>query len=200
MKYFLIALLLCIIIIYTIVDRLLFLYNDSFNNNKTTDTNVIITYDNNNDKYNHIPIKNNYNQKENLADYKNKDEDILIKYSSIKNKLDTNEDYAKLYDYINNIRDSIYISILDNIIYDESQLLEIIINDIEKTKLKYNFKKLKNIYVIRKKNNDITKLILFYDGLIYNTKKFKFIKNNFMGNTIVYKLNTNNKIINRYLQ
>ena len=132
---------------------------------------------------------------------KNKDDDdILIKYSSIRNKLNTNEDYEKFYKYINTIRDSIYISILDNIIFDNMQLMEIIINDIQKTKLKYDFKKLKNIFIIKKINGDLTKLILFYDGLIYNAKKFKFVENNFMGNTIVYKLDINNKIINHYLQ
>jgi hypothetical protein len=233
MKYFLIAFLLFIIIIYTIYDRVSYLYNDNNDNDKIninnylnknnnkTNNNIIITYNNDNDKFNIIPIKNNiteikadkkieikvyeddeekyYEIDNNQMRNKNVD-DLLIKYSSIKNKLNTNEDYEKFYKYINTIRDSIYISILDNIVYDNMQLMEIIINDIQKTKLKYDFKKLKNIFIIKKINGNLTKLILFYDGLVYNAKKFKFVENNFMGNTIVYKLNINNKIINHYLQ
>jgi len=233
MKYFLIAFLLFIIIIYTIYDRVSYLYNDNNDNDKIninnylnknndkTNNNIIITYNNDNDKFNIIPIKNNiktdiktdikteikvldeeekYYEIENNQKKNKDDDDILIKYSSIRNKLNTNEDYEKFYKYINTIRDSIYISILDNIVYDNMQLMEIIINDIQKTKLKYDFKKLKNIFIIKKINGDLTKLILFYDGLVYNAKKFKFVENNFMGNTIVYKLNINNKIINHYLQ
>ena len=189
MKYILISILLVIIIIYTITDRLYYLFNN--NNN---DNNDIIAY--NDDKK---IIK--YYQFEDFDNIeKTKEENFLIKYSSIRNKLDTDEDYSKLNEYINEISDSIYINVIDNVIYDEEQLLEIIINDIEKTKLKYNIKKLKNIFIIKKTNNDITKLILFYDGLIYNERKFKFIKNNFMGNTIVYKLDINNTIINHHLQ
>jgi hypothetical protein len=228
MKYILIAVLLLIIIIYTVVDRIAYLYfdnNSKFETLKNNDT--IITYNNENDKFNYIPIdnsrlniNNNLNVKttikikdDNVDKYypiekisdkeKNNDvmeNNILIKYSSIRNKLDTNKDYAKFYDYIDTIRDSIYISVIENVIYDDNQLIEIIINDIQKTKLHYDFKKLKNIYIIKKINDNSTKLILFYEGLVYNAKKFKFIKNNFMGNTIVYKLDTNNNLINHYLQ
>jgi hypothetical protein len=204
MKYFLIAFLLIIIIIYTIIDRILYLYNDNNKINTFTNDNVIITYDNKNDKYNYISINNdNNNNDNNLIEKllnKKDDYDIFIKYSSIRNKLDTDKDYEKFYNYIDTIRDSIYINIIDNIIYDDRQLIEIIINDIEKTKLKYDFKKLKNIFVIKKINGNNTKLILFYDGLIYNNKKFKFNENNFTGNTIVYKLDFTNKIINHHLQ
>jgi hypothetical protein len=198
MKYFLIALLLIIIIIYTITDRILYLYQDNNNLITSTNDNVIITYDNKNDKYNYIFVANN-NTIEKLSN-KIDDYDIFIKYSSIRNKLDTDKDYEKFYNYIDTIRDSIYINIIDNIIYDDRQLIEIIINDIEKTKLKYDFKKLKNIFVIKKINGNNTKLILFYDGLIYNNKKFKFSEDNFTGNTIVYKLDLTNKIINHHLQ
>jgi hypothetical protein len=195
MKYILISILLVIIIIYTITDRLYYLFNN--NNN---DNNEIIAYnDDKKDKDDNKIIK--YYQFEDFDNIeKTKEEIFLIKYSSIRNKLDTDEDYSNLNEYINEISDSIYINVIDNVIYDEEQLLEIIINDIEKTKLKYNIKKLKNIFIIKKTNNDITKLILFYDGLIYNERKFKFIKNNFMGNTIVYKLDINNTIISHHLQ
>jgi hypothetical protein len=195
MKYILISILLVIIIIYTITDRLYYLFNN--NNN---DNNEIIAYnDDKKDKDDNKIIK--YYQFEDFDNIeKTKEENFLIKYSSIRNKLDTDEDYSNLNEYINEISDSIYINVVDNVIYDEEQLLEIIINDIEKTKLKYNIKKLKNIFIIKKTNNDITKLILFYDGLIYNERKFKFIKNNFMGNTIVYKLDINNTIISHHLQ
>lgn len=221
MKYFLIAGLLLIIIIYTVIDRISYLYYDNKKDDIINSNNTIITYNNENDKFNYIHIKDdkiNNNVKtiikikdddvdkyypiEKLLDKDDNvmENDILIKYSSIRNKLDTNEDYDKFYNYIDTIRDSIYISIIENIIYDDNQLIEIIINDIQKTKLKYDYKKLKNIFIIKKINNNITKLIIFYDGLIYNSKKFHFIKNNFMGNTIIYKLDTNNKLINHYLQ
>lgn len=211
MKYFLIAFLLVIIIIYTIYDRVSYLYNDNINN-RNNDKSIIISYNNDN-KFNYIPINNDknndiiandedkyYKLDNNIKDKNNDIDDIFIKYSSIRNKLNTNEDYERFYTYINTIRDSIYISILDNIIYDDKQIIEIIINDIQKTKLQYNFNKLKNIFIIKKINDNNTKLILFYDGLIYNAKKFKFVENNFIGNTIVYKLDINNKLINHYLQ
>lgn len=197
MKYILISVLLIIIIIYTITDRLFYLFSNNKNDN------IIIPY-NDTIKDNNIDnnkINNKYYQIEDFDNIeKTKDIDFLIKYSSIRNNLDTDDDYMKFNEYINEIRDSMYINIIDNIIYDEEQLLEIIINDIEKTKLKYNIKKLKNIFIIKKTNNDITKLILFYDGLIYNKRKFKFTKNNFMGNTIIYQLDINNTIINHHLQ
>ena len=212
MKYFLIAFLLFIIIIYTIYDRISYLYYDNSNDNNNSN---IITYNTINDNYHNYNKNDNkideiskYYPIEKLMDNKEKkkedkednDNDIFIKYSSIKNKLETDADYSKFYANIDTIRDSMYISIIDNIIYDDTQLIEIIINDIQKTKLKYDFNKLKNIFVIKKKNDKNTKLILFYDGLIINTKKFRFVKNNFMGNTIVYKLDYNNSIINHYLQ
>ena len=211
MKYFLIAFLLFIIIIYTIYDRIAYLYYDNSNDNKN---NNIITYNTINDNYHnynkndnkideiskYYPIEKLMDNKEKKKEDNENDNDIFIKYSSIKNKLETDADYSKFYANIDTIRDSMYISILDNIIYDDTQLIEIIINDIQKTKLKYDFNKLKNIFVIKKKNDKNTKLILFYDGLIINTKKFRFVKNNFMGNTIVYKLDYNNSIINHYLQ
>ena len=230
MKYFLIAVLLIIIIIYTIIDRISYLYfnNDNKINNDKLKDNTIIIYNNENDKFNYIPINSDFNSDikltpkndvkikddnedkyypiEKLLDKeKNKDNDVIendifIKYSSIRNKLNTNEDYVKFYEYIDTIRDSMYISINENVIYDDNQLIEIIINDIQKTKLQYNFKKLKNIYIIKKINDNTTKLIMFYDGLIYNSKKIKFIENNFMGNTIIYKLDTKNKLFNHYLQ
>ena len=211
MKYFLIAFLLFIIIIYTIYDRIAYLYYDNSNDNKN---NNIITYNTINDNYHnynkndnkideiskYYPIEKLMDNKEKKKEDNENDNDIFIKYSSIKNKLETDADYSKFYANIDTIRDSMYISIIDNIIYDDTQLIEIIINDIQKTKLKYDFNKLKNIFVIKKKNDKNTKLILFYDGLIINTKKFRFVKNNFMGNTIVYKLDYNNSIINHYLQ
>jgi hypothetical protein len=230
MKYFLIAVLLIIIIIYTIIDRISYLYfnNDNKINNDKLKDNTIIIYNNENDKFNYIPINSNFNSDikltpkndvkikddnedkyypiEKLLDKeKNKDNDVIendifIKYSSIRNKLNTNEDYVKFYEYIDTIRDSMYISINENVIYDDNQLIEIIINDIQKTKLQYDFKKLKNIYIIKKINDNTTKIIMFYDGLIYNSKKIKFIENNFMGNTIIYKLDTKNKLFNHYLQ
>ena len=49
-------------------------------------------------------------------------------------------------------------------------------------------------------NTSYAKIILFYDGLIFNEKRFQFIENDFTGNTIVYKLNFKNKLINHYLQ
>ena len=49
-------------------------------------------------------------------------------------------------------------------------------------------------------NTSYAKIVLFYDGLLFNEKRFQFIENDFSGNTIVYKLNLKNKLINHYLQ
>jgi hypothetical protein len=195
MNYIIIIIIvLIIIIIYTLVDSYLYL------NYNTTINNIIFNYNtktaNDDIRLPIIMTNDNFNKNDN----KQKEEELLIKYSSIKNKLDTPEDYLGFYNYINDIKKSIYVSIIDNIIYDETQIIEIITNDIQKTKLKYNFKKLKNIFVIYKLKDAFNKIIIFYDGLIYNEQKFRFVENDFSGNTIVYKLNLRNKMINHYLQ
>ena len=134
-------------------------------------------------------------------------EDIFIKYSSIKNKLSSDSDYLTLFKMLKTIDKTIYTSVIDNIITDSNQIIELIVNDIRKTKLKFNFKKLKNIFIIIKikeqindLNSSYAKIIMFYDGLIYNKDKFNFIENDFSGSTIVYKLNLNNNLFNHYLQ
>jgi hypothetical protein len=195
MNYIIIIIIvLIIIIIYTLVDSYLYL------NYNTTINNIIFNYNtktaNDDIRLPIIMTNDNFNKNDN----KQKEEELLIKYSSIKNKLDTPDDYLGFYNYINDIKKSIYVSIIDNIIYDETQIIEIITNDIQKTKLKYNFKKLKNIFVIYKLKDAFNKIIIFYDGLIYNEQKFRFVENDFSGNTIVYKLNLRNKMINHYLQ
>lgn len=195
MKLIIIVIILIIIIIYTIVDSYLYLnYNTTINNiifnynTKTANDDILPPIIITNDNFNKTDNKNEANK------------ELLIKYSSIKNKLDTTDDYIGFYTYIENIKNSIYISVIDNIIYDETQIIEIITNDIQKTKLKYNFNKLKNIFVIYKLKDRFNKIIIFYDGLIYNEQKFKFIENDFSGNTVVYKLNLRHKLINHYLQ
>lgn len=126
------------------------------------------------------------------------DDKIFIKYSSINNKLLTVDDYINLHYFINDINKSIYISEIQT--NQKNSILELITNDIQKTKLKYNFNKLKNIFVIIKKIEDNIKIILFYDGLLYNSAHFKFKENDYSGYTIVYKLDLNNKLFNHYLQ
>lgn len=145
MKLIIIVIILIIIIIYTIVDSYLYLnYNTTINNiifnynTKTANDDILPPIIITNDNFNKTDNKNEANK------------ELLIKYSSIKNKLDTTDDYIGFYTYIENIKNSIYISVIDNIIYDETQIIEIITNDIQKTKLKYNFNKLKNIFVIYK--------------------------------------------------
>ena len=124
-------------------------------------------------------------------------EELLIKYSSIKNKLETEQDYMNFYLTYNN---NIYVSTIDNHIYNENQIVEFISNDIIKTKLRYDFNKLKDIYIINMTKNNYNKLIIMYDGLIFNENHITFNKNDFSGNTIIYKLNLKNKIINHHLQ
>jgi hypothetical protein len=133
--------------------------------------------------------------------------DIFIKYSSIKNKLNSDADYLSLFTMLKTIDKTIYTSVIDSIITDSNQIIELIVNDIRKTKLKFNFRKLKNIFMIIKikeeindLNSSYVKIIMFYDGLIYNKDKFNFVENDFSGNTIVYKLNLNNNLFNHYLQ
>jgi hypothetical protein len=154
------------------------------------------------EKYAFFNKINKLSSKDNLLD-----ENLFIKYSSIKNKLENDDDYLILHAFLNNIKESMYSSVIDNIITDSNQIIELITNDIRKTKLKFNFNKLKNIYTIIKikeqvndLNSSYVKIILFYDGLLFNKDKIKFIENDFTGKTIIYKLNLNNKIINHYLQ
>jgi hypothetical protein len=135
---------------------------------------------------------------------KNKDKDneiyneIFIKYSSIKNKLITVDDYIDLHYFINDINESIYISEIQT--NEKNRIIELITNDIQKTKLKYNFNKLKNIFVIIKKIEENIKIIIFYDGLLYNAAHFEFKENDYSGYTLVYKINLKNKLFNHYLQ
>lgn len=164
------------------------------------------------DKYSALSIYNNNNNEDIL-----KDDKLFIKYSSINNKLNTIEDFIDLHYYLNEIRPSIYISEI-NISNNENKndnkndnndnkneneknrILELITSDIQKTKLKYNFNKLKNIFVIIKKIDDSIKIILFYDGLLYNSAHFQFKENDYSGYTLVYKIDLKNKIFNHYLQ
>jgi hypothetical protein len=138
--------------------------------------------------------KNKNNKEDNNEIYN----EIFIKYSSIKNKLNTIDDYIDLHYFINNINESIYISEIQT--NEKNRIIELITNDIQKTKLKYNFNKLKNIFVIIKKIEENIKIILFYDGLLYNSAHFEFKENDYSGYTLVYKLDLKNKLFNHYLQ
>lgn len=158
------------------------------------------------EKYTYLCINCDEKKTHIKKDIKNND-DLLIKYSSIKNKLLTDNDYINFHNYIDTINTSIYISIIDSIIINYSHIVNLITADMEKTRLKYTFKKLKNIFVIIKikeeindMNTSYAKIVLFYDGLLFNEKRFHFIENDFTGNTIVYKLNLKNRLINHYLQ
>ena len=93
-----------------------------------------------------------------------------------------------------------HVSTIDNHIYNENQIVELISNDITKTKLRHNFDKLRDIYIINIIKNNYNKLIIMYDGLIFNENHIRFNKNDFSGSTIIYKLNLKNKIINHHLQ
>lgn len=164
------------------------------------------------DKYTALSI---YNNDDDIL----KDDKLFIKYSSINNKLNTIEDYVDLHYYLNELRSSIYISEInindnvndndndnvndnknDNKNDNNNRILELITSDIQKTKFKYNFNKLKNIFVIIKKINNNIKIILFYDGLLYNSAHFQFKENDYSGYTLVYKIDLKNKIFNHYLQ
>lgn len=173
-----IGVLLTILIIYTLINSYTYLYYD--NENKNRDKNE------NEDKHENEDNKKNFNK-----------EELLIKYSSMKNKLETEQDYMNFYLSLNN---SIHFSTIDNNIYNENQIVEIISNNITKTKLRYDFNKLKDIYIINITKNNYNKLIIMYDGLIFNENHIIFNKNDFSGNTIIYKLNLKNKIINHHLQ
>ena len=147
------------------------------------------------DKYTALSI---YNNNDINNDDIIKDDKLFIKYSSIKNKLNTIDDFIDLHMFLNVIRTSIYISEIN--VNEKERILELITTDIQKTKLKYNFNKLKNIFVIIKKIDDSIKIILFYDGLLYNSSHFQFVENDYSGYTIVYKLDLKNKLFNHYLQ
>ena len=147
------------------------------------------------DKYTALSIYNDINDDDII-----KDDKLFIKYSSIKNKLNTIQDFVDLHYYLDEIRTSIYISEINVNEIEKNRILELITTDIQKTKLKYNFNKLKNIFVIIKKINNNIKIILFYDGLLYNSAHFQFKENDYSGYTLVYKINLTNKLFNHYLQ
>jgi hypothetical protein len=204
----LIILLIFILVIFTIIDKfsLLSNYNDNANANNNANANANNDVNKKNNINNDIISHNNkyhkYNNDDNNDDDDDndiiKDDKLFIKYSSIKNKLITDDDYINLHYFINEIKTSIYISEINA--NNKNNIIELISNDIQKTKLKYNFNKLKNIFVIIKKIDENIKIVIFYDGLLYNSQKFKFIENDYSGYTIVYKLNLNNKLFNHYLQ
>ena len=186
----LLILIICLIFILaviTIIDKYTLLISD--NNIDNANAN------------NYNDYKNNYNYK-NDDEYKNddiiKDDKIFTKYSSINNKLITIDDYVNLHHFINEIKSSIYISEINS--NNKNNIIEMISNDMQKTKLTYNFNKLKNIFIIVKKIEESIKIVIFYDGLIHNLQHFKFIENDYSGYTIVYKLNLKNKLFNHYLQ
>jgi hypothetical protein len=191
----LLILIICLIFILaviTIIDKYTLLISDNNIDNDYNDYN-----------YNNKNYKNYKNYKNDDKDeYKNddiiKDDKIFIKYSSINNKLITIDDYINLHHFINEIKSSIYISEINS--NNKNNIIEMISNDIQKTKLKYNFNKLKNIFIIVKKIEESIKIVIFYDGLIHNLQHFKFIENDYSGYTIVYKLNLKNKLFNHYLQ
>jgi hypothetical protein len=204
----LVILLIFILVIFTIIDKfsLLSNYNDNANANNNANANANNDVNKKNNINNDIISHNNkyhkYNNDDNNDDDDDndiiKDDKLFIKYSSIKNKLITDDDYINLHYFINEIKTSIYISEINA--NNKNNIIELISNDIQKTKLKYNFNKLKNIFVIIKKIDENIKIVIFYDGLLYNSQKFKFIENDYSGYTIVYKLNLNNKLFNHYLQ
>ena len=189
----LLILIICLIFILaviTIIDKYTLLISD--NNIANANAN------------NYNDYKNNYYNYKNddKYEYKNddiiKDDKIFIKYSSINNKLITIDDYVNLHHFINDIKSSIYISEINS--NNKNNIIEMISNDIQKTKLTYNFNKLKNIFIIVKKIEESIKIVIFYDGLIHNLQHFKFIENDYSGYTIVYKLNLKNKLFNHYLR
>ena len=120
---------------------------------------------------------------------------LLKKFSSINYDIDYN--YNDLLNkntiLINNVIET---SLID----DEKIIIELIANDINKTKINNNdFKKINNIYIVIKKINDnineSLKIIIFYEGNINI-----FNENDFSNKYLVYKLNLNDKIFNHYLQ
>jgi len=187
----LLILIICLIFILaviTIIDKYTLLISD--NNIDNANAN------------NYNDYKNNYYNYKNDDEYKNddiiKDDKIFTKYSSINNKLITIDDYVNLHHFINEIKSSIYISEINS--NNKNNIIEMISNDMQKTKLTYNFNKLKNIFIIVKKIEESIKIVIFYDGLIHNLQHFKFIENDYSGYTIVYKLNLKNKLFNHYLR
>lgn len=117
-----------------------------------------------------------------------------------------NDDYSSLmkkYSSIN-LKDvfnkSLYYSIIEtSSLFDEKYLIELIMNDIHKTKINTNkLDKLDNIYLIIKKINENIKIIILYDG-IFN-RNLILNKDDFTKEDLVYKLNLDNKIFSRYHQ
>ena len=117
-----------------------------------------------------------------------------------------NDDYSyliKKYSSINLkevLNKSLYYSIIEtSSLFDENYLIELIMNDIHKTKININnLNKLDNIYLIIKKINENIKIIILYDG-IFNSNLI-LNKDDFTKQDLVYKLNLNTKLFNHYHQ
>lgn len=147
----------------------------------------------------------------------------LIKYSSIETASKTLNDIYKLQTLLDTYNKYFYMRIIDTQINNLNDLVNKINENVEETMRKTSEQYLNdNIYTIIYPNIDLNdpdvnvsilyKVIIIYPD--YYEKNNKLIKstntknifkeyikiNNFGGNTMVYKLDKNYKIFNRYLQ
>jgi hypothetical protein len=163
-------------------------------------------------KYNCILDK-----KEDFKSYENND--ILIKYSSINiNSVSVSDIYnfmllLEIYDKI------FYVQVIDAQIINDNDLMNVLNENIQETTIITNSKINNDVYVILYPNIDndsnglkLNKIVLIYPSYLKknnkiiknskeNIKKFNnyFVKDNFGGNTIIYKLNRDNKAFSLYL-
>lgn len=166
-------------------------------------------------------LKENFTN--NNEDENNNNELGLIKYSSIETASKTLNDIYKLQTLLDTYNKYFYMRIIDTQINNLNDLVNKINENVEETMRKTSEQYLNdNIYTIIYPNIDLNdpdvnvsilyKVIIIYPD--YYEKNNKLIKstntknifkeyikiNNFGGNTMVYKLDKNYKIFNRYLQ
>lgn len=143
---------------------------------------------------------------ENVDEY----DDFLIKYSSINMSLDTIDDVITVQKMVEKFKRDFYVSVNDSYILNNNDIINIINNNIKDTLIKINQEKIKSpIYVMileGKEKEDATKfvkIIIFYPNIPTNNgieifDKY-FLKGDFNGKTLIYKVNNKNKI-NHHLE
>lgn len=168
-------------------------------------------------------LKENFTNDNNDIKNDNNNDLGLIKYSSIETASKTLNDIYNLQTLLDTYNKYFYMRIIDTQINNLNDLVNKINENIEETIRKTNEQYLSdNIYTVIYPNIDLNdpdvnvsilyKVIIMYPD--YYEKNNKLIKatntknifkeyikiNNFGGNTMVYKLDKNYKIFNRYLQ
>jgi len=158
-------------------------------------------------------------KKEDFYVYNN--DDVLIKYSSININSVSVSDIYNFMVLLELYNKNFYVQVIDAQIINDNDLINVLNEGIKETTIITNSKIKNDVYVILYPNIDsnntnglkLNKIVLIYpsyfkknnkiiNNTIENTNKINnyFIEDNYGGNTIIYKLNKNNKAFSPYLR